>query len=330
LFYLIKSINFANNKDCNLLTMKNLLSTLLLFLIPSGLLFAQHSNFNTQRNWSLHKKELQFGLGATQFNGDLGGSYGVGRDYSLKDIDWQSTGIAGWVGYRQRFHPYFATTSSLCVFNLRGNDKYSGEPVRNARSLAFRSLCFEFQQRLEFIFLANEKFGSTFNLPGNYSKKNHSQQYYVFGGVGLLFTNPKGEYTDGSWVALRPLKTEGQAKTYSPLTLTLPVGLGFRYGISRMWRVGVEVSYVKTFSDYIDDVSTTYADPTTLSSPEAAYFSNPAVGNPSFAPGQKRGDSKQKDAYYHLNVIVTKNLTYKDYGRQRKKYNLKSTGRYKV
>jgi hypothetical protein len=54
------------------------------------------------------------------------------------------------------------------------------------------------------------------------------------------------------------------------------------------------------------------------------------VGNPSFAPGEKRGDPRQKDAYYHLNVFVSKNITYKDYGKQRKKYNLKSTGKFRV
>ncbi len=291
---------------------------------------AQHANFNTQRNWSLHKKELQIGFGATQFNGDLGGSVGVGRDYSLKDIDIQATGLAGWLGYRQRFHPYFATTTSLCVFQLKGDDKWSEEPTRYVRGLNFQSLSIEVQQRLEFIFAANEKFGSMFNLPGNYSKKSRSQQYYVFAGLGLLYFNPRSEYIDGSMVALRPLKTEGQSVMYSPFTLTVPAGFGFRMGVSKMWRVGMELAYVKTFSDYIDDVSTTYANPSQLSTPQAQYFANPAVGNPSFNPGEKRGDSNQKDAYYHVNLIVTRNLTYKDYGRQRKKYNLKSSGRYKV
>jgi hypothetical protein len=303
---------------------------LLLITISPLLVLAQHTNFNTQRNWSLHKKELQIGFGATQFNGDLGGSVGVGRDYSIKDLDAQATGFAGWIGYRQRFHPYFATTSSLCVFQLKGNDKWSEEPTRNMRSLNFQSLCFEVQQRLEFIFAANEKFGSVFNLPGNYSKKSRSQQYYIFGGLGMLYYNPKSEYIDGRLVALRPLKTEGQSQMYSPFTLTIPAGIGFRMGVSRMWRVGLELAYVKTFSDYVDDVSTLYANPNALPSQEAVYFSNPVAGNPMFNPGEKRGDSNQKDAYYHVNLIVTRNLTYKDYGKQRKKYNLKSVGRYKV
>jgi len=213
----------------------------ILFIIVVNLplmVLAQHTNFNTQRNWSLHKRELQIGIGATQFNGDLGGSVGVGRDYSLRDIDIEATGLALWLGYRQRFHPYFATTSSLCIFQLRGNDKWSEEPTRFNRSLNFTSLSFEVQQRLEFIFAANEKFGSMFNLPGNYSKKSRSQQYYVFAGLGLLYFNPKSEYIDGKMVALRPLKTEGQSSMYSPLTLTIPAGIGFRMGVSRMWRVG--------------------------------------------------------------------------------------------
>lgn len=290
---------------------------------------AQHANFNSQRNWSLHKKELQIGIGATQFNGDLGGAEGIGRDYSLKDIDWPATGVAFWLGYRQRFHPYFATTSSLCVFNLKGADSLSEEPMRNARNLHFKSFALEIQQRLEFIFAANEKFGSTFNLPGHYTKKNRSQQYYVFAGIGLCYFNPRAQNSDGEWVNLRPLRTENQENPYSPITLTMPFGVGFRMGVSRMWRVGVELSYVKTFSDYMDDVSTVYADPVNLS-PEAAALANPVVGNPSFAPGQKRGDPNQKDAYYHMNIVVTRNLTYKDYGRQRTKLKMKALGKYKV
>jgi hypothetical protein len=289
---------------------------------------AQHANFNSQRNWSLHKKELQIGVGATQFNGDLGGAAGIGRDYSLKDINWESTGLAFWLGYRQRFHPYFATTSSICFFNVKGADSLSLQPDRNARNLHFKSIGIEIQQRLEFIFAANEKFGSTYNLPGNYSKKNRSQQYYVFGGIGLCYFNPKAQNANGDWTALRPLMTEGQDKAYLPLTFTVPMGVGFRMGVSRMWRVGIELAYVKTFSDYMDDVSTDYADPNSFEAgSDAEYFSNP--GSP-YVAGDQRGDSNQKDAYYHMNIIVTKNLTYKDYGRQRTKLKLKSGGKYKV
>ena len=116
------------------------------------------------------------------------------------------------------------------------------EPMRNAMKFHFKSFAIEIQQRIEFIFAANEKFGSTFNLPGHYSKKNRSQQYYVFGGLGFCYFNPKARNEAGEWVNLRPLRTENQEKPYSPITLTMPVGIGFRMGVSRMWRVGVELS----------------------------------------------------------------------------------------
>lgn len=53
-------------------------SIMLLLLIGVLNAFAQHTNFNSQKNWSLNKKEIFFGLGATQFLGDLGGQYQAG------------------------------------------------------------------------------------------------------------------------------------------------------------------------------------------------------------------------------------------------------------
>lgn len=312
--------------------MKPKFISVVLFFVPY-LAHLQHANFNSQSNWSLNKKELQLGLGATQFSGDLGGASGNGKDYSVRDIDIQATRFAGWLGYRQRFHRYFATTSSLCLFQLKGDDKWSEEVSRLDRNSNFKAFCVEAQQRIEFIFFAKETYSPRYNLPGNYSLKKHrNEQYYAFGGLGLLYFNSRSRYIDGSMVALRPLKTEGQTKMYSPLTLTIPFGVGFRIGLDRTWRVGLELAYVKTFSDYIDDVSTKFADPSKLSSPVAIYFSNPTKNptNTAYMAGKKRGDSEHKDAYYHINFIVTRNLTFKDYGKQRQKYNLKSTGRFKV
>jgi hypothetical protein len=286
--------------------------------------FGQHTNFNTQRNWSLNKKDLIFGFGATQFTGDLGGRNRIGTDYSLADIDLPSTSFNFMLGYRYRFHPFFATTSSLNIGRVKGDDALTNEVVRESRNLHFRSFLLEFSQRLDIILFANEKFGARYNLPGHQVAKNHNEQIYVFAGIGGCFFNPEAQY-NGEWYKLDPLNTEGQgleggARETLPVTMTIPMGIGLRMGLGRMWRIGIEASYVKTFSDYIDDVSTVYYDPSKLSSPEAQYLSNPSVTNSSwFAPGQQRGD-KQKDAYYYLNFVVARNITYKDYAKQRKTY----------
>ncbi len=279
---------------------------------------AQHSNFNSQINWSLNKRELQFGHGATQFTGDLGGTPDIGADYSLRDINLKSTGFAAWLGYRQRFHPLFATTTSVCLFGLNGDDALSQNILRNNRNLNFRSTTFEIQQRLEYIFYSVERFGARYRIPGTNHVKNRNEQYYFFSGVGLMKFNPK-EYYNGEWHELASLRTEGQGlnggpEPYRKYTLTIPVGIGFRIGISRMWRLGIEATYVKTFSDYIDDVSGVYYDPSKLQSGLAAHFSNPANQNKDwFRPGDQRGDPAHKDAYYHLNIILTRNITYKEF-----------------
>ncbi len=309
--------------------------TSLIVLLAVNFCFGQHTNFNTQRNWSLNKKEFMFGIGANQFLGDLGGKNQIGKDYSLVDLDLPSTNIGGMIGYRYRFHPYWATTTSLNVGMLKGDDALTNEIIRNSRNLHFRTIIVELSQRLEFILLANEKFGARYRIKGLKFMRDRNDQIYVFGGVGVNYFNPKAQF-NGSWVALRPLKTEGQGLSggpaeYLPVTMTIPMGIGFRMGIDRMWRIGIEASYVKTFSDYIDDVHGEYYDPSALAAQvgtESAYLSNPSVENSTwFTPGQQRGD-KQNDAYFYLNIVVYRNLTYNDYSNQRKKYTWRG-GRYK-
>jgi hypothetical protein len=147
---------------------------------------------------------------------------------------------------------------------------------------------------------------------------------YLIGGLGVSYFNPKAKY-NGRWVALDPLNTEGQglpggAREASPVTITLPMGVGVRFGVGRQWRFGLEATYVKTFTDYIDDVHSVYYDPSKLASAEASYLSNPAKENSSwFVPGQMRGQP-QNDAYYYLNMVVIKNITFKDYSIQRRRY----------
>ena len=305
-------------------------------LFTCSVVFGQHTNFNSQTNWSLNKKEVMFGIGGTQFLGDLGGRDQIGTDYSLADLDLPSTGIGGMVGYRYRFHPYWATTTSFNIGLLRGDDALTNEIIRESRNLHFRSMIIELAQRIEIIVLANEKVGNRYSLSRHSKKmKNKNTQLYLFTGLGASYFNPKARY-NGDWVALRPLKTEGQglpggAKKNLPVTVTVPFGIGYRWGISKMWRMGVEATYTMTFSDYIDDVHDIYYDRNLLASQvgaDAAYLSNPSTENATwFGTGQQRGDKDENDAYFYLNLTFIRNVTYKDYAKQRKLHRWK--GRYK-
>lgn len=301
---------------------KHMKYILLALITTTSLVSFGQSNFNTQRNWSRNKKEIIIGLGATNFLGDLGGANQIGTDYSLKDLDFPSTSIGGSLAYRYRFHPYYATTTILNIGLVRGSDAKTTEQYRNLRNLSFRSAFINLTQRIEIIALAREKVGRRFNIPGLRGFKDKNDQLYLFTGIGVAFSNPKAQY-QGSYVALRPLKTEGQglaggADPYSRFTATIPLGVGFRIGINQEWRIGIEVTYVKTFSDYIDDVSGVYYDSDILLAqvgPESAALSNPSKVPSSFNPGSQRGD-KQKDALLYANLTVIRNITNKSYGKK--------------
>lgn len=310
--------------------------TLLLAGLFTSYTFAQSTNFNTQRNWSMNKKEVFFGAGATGFLGDLGGRNRIGTDYSLADIDFNSTGIGGVAGFRFRFHPYYATTTTFNVGLLRGSDTKTSEIIRESRNLSFRSIIVQLSQRFDIILFANERIGKRYSIRKVRGFRDHNEQFYIFGGIGVSYFNPKAQINGaGPWIALKPLHTEGQgleggAEEYSNFTATIPVGVGFRMGLSKMWRIGLELSINKTFTDYIDDVHGTYYDPAILGAmygSEAAILSNPSQKNQQwFAPGTQRGD-KQNDTYLYANIILIRNITYKNYTRRSPK--IKFQGRTK-
>ncbi len=299
------------------------------------------TRFNNQKNWTNNRKELRFSVGITQFLGDLGGKDQVGTDYSMKDLDLKSTNFMAMVGYRHRLSKLFATTTSLTVGMLRGDDGLTTEKYRHARNLKFRSPIVELTQRIDFMLYRKEKIGKRYNIKGLKGFKNRNEQVYAFAGVGLVYFAPEGQMVgDSKWYALRPLSTEGQGllggiKKYSPVTIALPVGLGFRVGISREWRIGMEASYTKTFSDYIDDVHGVYYDNSLLGAQKgpvaAALADRSDHTNPDqhnwFGTDQQRGD-KQKDAYFFVNVVVTRNITYRSYTKTHRRYKL-SKGKYK-
>ena len=292
------------------------------------------SRFNSQKNWTLNRKELRFSFGLTQFLGDLGGDDAAGSDYSLKDYDKQAMSFMGMIGYRYRFAKFFATTTSISVGVLKGDDKWVDEGAglgqfRKIRNLNFRAPIIDISQRIDIMLYMFEKVGRRFNIKGISGFSNRNEQIYIFGGIGVLGFMPQGQL-DGKWYNLRPLSTEGQGLVggpakYSRFALTAPMGFGFRVGISREWRAGFEASYTKVFSDYIDDVGGVYYDKGMLASQvgeTAAALSDKSLdGINGYEAGMQRGD-EQNDSYYYVNFVLTRNITYRNYTKTFKRYKL--------
>ena len=262
--------------------------------------------------WRRRRKEIFFGAGATNFLGDLGGANQIGTN-GLRDFDFPAIRPAFEIGYRYRTSKETAIRGRLAYIRLAGNDKYTEEPFRKNRNCNFRSPVVELSAQFEYT-IVRERPGHIYNLRGIQGLRNLQITSYLFIGVGGIYFNPRGKYIDDKWYSLRPLSTEGEGmvptrKKYSQIQIVIPVGIGFKYALNKDWSVGIEYGMRKTFTDYIDDVSKTYFDPNYLEQQKgtmAKYFSNPTnrslppdIGNweKTTAPGQQRGDVKDKDAY---------------------------------
>jgi hypothetical protein len=257
------------------------------------------------------KFEVGFGFGPMFFLGDLGGTAGVGRDF-LKDVDFPLTTFSKKL--YANYYPVEMIGFRIALNHgiLKGNDaeapnKGGAEVDRLLRNLSFRTSVLE-------AYIAAEIYPTIpFEQYDGLAKKFRP---YGIIGFGVMKYNPKAKL-DGNWVALKPLRLEGQGmneypdrKEYSLVQKEIPMGFGFKYYVKENMYVGLELMHRQLFTDYIDDVSTGYIDPilfdSYLSPADAVkakrlyYRGNyqNAVSNPGLIQTFQRGDPTDKDAFF--------------------------------
>ncbi|MDZ4750225.1 MAG: DUF6089 family protein [Flavobacteriales bacterium] len=292
-----------------------------LFLLPVLSGFGQYYDFFPEEQWRRWRHHIEFGIGTSNFLGDLGGKDAVGTN-DLRDLEWSQYHLAGYLGYRYAFHKYFFGRVNFAYGRLTGDDQLTKEAYRQNRNLNFRSNVFEIDLMAEFQIRLSNKKGHQHNLKRTNAETGpwriRASYFSVFGGVGLFHFNPKTNL-DGSWIELHPLKTEGQGlpggpKEYKLWQLNIPVGFNFMFRVDRKWMFGIEAMHRYTFTDYVDDVSSSYYNPYDIAlynddgmGDVAAYLSNPSLGLANgglpdivTAPGQQRGDVRDNDGYFYV------------------------------
>jgi opacity protein-like surface antigen len=187
---------------------------------------------------------------------------------------------------------------------ITGNDDFNTKTYLQARNLDFTSSIAELSLVGEF---------TVFNLD------NIRWSPYVFGGLAVFRFNPYTHDADHNKVFLKPLSTEGQGlegydnKPYSLTQVALPFGGGIKYALTDNIRIGAEVGIRKTFTDYLDDVSTNYADPGDLMEQRGqlavdySYRGDEVPGGSPAYPlkGAQRGGAEQKDLYYFSGLTLS-------------------------
>lgn len=227
-------------------------------------LIGQNVQSQTSNRWKRMRYEVFGGIGATNFLGDLGGSDGAAG--YIKDLNLNMTRPCYTIGGRYLLTKDLGWQASISHGWVKGDDKNTEEQFRKARNLNFRSQIIEVGTRLEYALLQPSK-GHRYNLRKVKGRAGNRVTLDIFAGVAAFYFNPKGyDEQNDKWYKLRPLGTEGQnyAKTrkpYSPISVSFPVGFNAKYILNRKWSIGLEYGIRPTLTDYIDDVSGTYADP---------------------------------------------------------------------
>lgn len=267
--------------------------------------------FRNSNYWKTHRSEYILGIGISNFLGELGGRDQIGSPF-VWDLEMSQTKPAANLGYRYFVREKQSVRLMLNYGILAGNDNLTQEVFRHNRNLNFKTDVFELQLCYE-LHLYKEELGHMYDLRGVKGTKSSRVGFYLFGGIGAFYFNPKAQFGN-ELVELKPLGTEGQglengAADYDLIQICIPMGVGLRKALSKQWSAGLELQYTKTFTDYIDDVSTVYYDNQALAAahgPVGAYLADPGldeipgVGSAATAMGQQRGDPNDLDAYLFL------------------------------
>jgi opacity protein-like surface antigen len=270
-------------------------------LLLSLLVFMQAAIVKAQPQATVQEGEFGLSLGAAHYFGDLNNKASFNRPK-----------FAMGAFYRKQVGDYVGIRFGVHYAQLGYSDIYSTNEFQLRRNLSFNTNVWEVALQGDFNFF---RF-----VPGD---PDHMFTPYITLGIGIFSYDPYA-YLQGQKYYLRPLGTEGQGSAFYPerqlygqTAFCFPLGMGIKYNLNPAMNLGFEVAYRFTGTDYLDDVSTTFAGPASFP-PDAN--GNPTIasllqdrsyetGSPIGVAGRQRGFSSQKDGYLFAELTLGFNLT---------------------
>jgi hypothetical protein len=261
----------------------------------------------------IQQGEFGFTVGAAHYFGDLNTRSGLNKPKP-------SLGLF----FRKQFGNYVGLRVAGRFAQLGYDDLLSKNSYQYTRGLEFNTNIFEFGVQGDFNFFKY--------IPNDI---NYGFTPYMTLGLGVFSFNPYATY-DGEKFYLSSLQTE-ENKSLSTMAVCIPLGVGIKYSINPKVNLSFEITQRFTTTDYLDDVSTTYATnylttipndperpdcfPTDQAyTPGAPYVPSVAYllqdrsyetlpGNQlSNVEGRQRGWSKQKDQYVIAEIGISFNI----------------------
>lgn len=235
----------------------------------------------------------------------LGGFSNYSGDLQESRFTIDQSHLAVGVGLSYEVMPKLLVRAGITAGKISASDKYSPKALNRQRNLNFTSPLYDASLVVDY---------SLFDLT------ERTATPYVFAGLAMYGFNPYTFDSTGAKYYLRNLSTEGQGlaeypdrKKYKIMQMSIPFGVGVRVKINDNTYLGYEIGMRKVFTDYLDDVSTTYVDEATLASNrgakavELAFRSNELkdVSLPYPQDQTTRGGEKFKDWYYFSGITLS-------------------------
>lgn len=262
-------------------------------------LFISHWTMAQTYDSYAHQGEYGVGIGLNHYLGDLN---------PLDHIDHPNLTVGAF--YLHNFNNYIGIKFMANYVKMGYADAYTDRPLYKRRNLSFNSDNIEAT--------VNAQFNFFHFLPGF---PGHEFTPYLAVGIGILNYNPYtyiGVNNQQEKVYLRPLGTEGQKSTtphdgkkYGSIAAVFPISMGLKYALTEKINIFGEIGYRFTTTDYLDDVSTTYAGAQAFEAPnyqgnaQAQWYAQQlqdrsnanTPGSYVGSMGAQRGSSTAKDGY---------------------------------
>jgi hypothetical protein len=206
--------------------------------------------------------------------------------------------------YRHNWNRHWSWKMELNYGRISGDDANAKTPFELDRNLSFYSDILEFSPLIEFNF-----------LPFETGRVDYPFTPYLFTGITVFHFNPMAKLGNDVY-ELQPLGTEGQGinglERYKRVQIALPIGGGVKIALGNIG-IGIEVGARRTYTDYLDDVSTIYPDMNALlaaNGPIAVQLSDRSfsrLDTSATIPNvyrKQRGNSTDKDWYLFAGITI--------------------------
>ncbi len=193
-----------------------------------------------------------------------------------------------------RYHmdPRYAIKGSLTYAQVGGEDINSETVWQRERNFSFKTNIYELAGVFEYNL-----------LPAKNKARRLKTRFipYVSGGLALFYFDPTAiNPVTGKEVKLSALKLDGES--YSSVALSIPLGVGFRYYVTRNWQIGFELGARYSLSSNLDNVAGTseYVNINEMANDDARVMMAPQTAR--IAQIMESGDTYSMDGANNASV----------------------------